>query len=315
MNSVDLFSFPAPAKKLHNIRKGKRANSVHKNPAKESNLVCDNVEVAAFAPMSIKANTKFLVQVLLHLYDDLSSAEDLALASDGDAVRRAANTLIAPVQRGARLTVDIEVENGHVDVDRQTVAWTGRPAAVNFFVKSGRCNGDCLQMLITVSNSGVPLGQLRFVANIGKHINKKQLCGDQAIAFSKAFLSYASCDRVQVLRAAQLLRLAGLDVFQDVLVLEPGENWSTKIMEEISGCDLFLLFWSNASSKSEWVIKEAEYALACAENSESKTPCIKPVIIDGPPIPAPPRSLKKIHFNDKLQYIIAAAEAERTDSA
>ena len=90
-----------------------------------------------------------------------------------------------------------------------------------------------------------------------------EIRGDKARRSSRAFLSYASCDRARGLFAAQLLELRIAEVFKDVLSLEPGERWGKRLYTEIDNCDLFLLFWSNAASRSKWVVKEAKYALAC----------------------------------------------------
>ena len=69
---------------------------------------------------------------------------------------------------------------------------------------------------------------------------------------------------------------------------------------------MFYLFWSSKAKDSEWVMKETEYALARRMTSETGNPDIIPVIIEGPPPPSPPESLKDIHFNDSLLYVLAA---------
>jgi hypothetical protein len=40
-------------------------------------------------------------------------------------------------------------------------------------------------------------------------------------------------------------------------------------------------------------------------------PDIIPVIIEGPPPPTPPDTLKDIHLNDSLIYVLAGVEAAR----
>jgi TIR domain len=82
----------------------------------------------------------------------------------------------------------------------------------------------------------------------------------------------------------QMLGVAGVRYFQDVLSLEPGDRWERKLNLGIDECDLFLLFWSSAAKRSEWVRKEVAYALARSRGDELLPPEIKPVILEGPPI-------------------------------
>jgi hypothetical protein len=84
-------------------------------------------------------------------------------------------------------------------------------------------------------------------------------------------------------------------------------RWEKELYKHIDECDFFLLFWSHAAKKSEWVIKEAEYALGRQGPDGSGEPDIVPVILDGPPPAPPPDSLKAIHFDDRVSYFIAAS--------
>ena len=127
--------------------------------------------------------------------------------------------------------------------------------------------------------------------------------GEMAGRYNQAFLSNASPDRKEVLKRAQVLSAAGISFFHDVLSLDPGARWEQEIYKAIDGCDLFLLFWSRAAKESEWVIKEAEYALRC--QGEGNTPDIVPVILETPPPLPPPPSLAGIHFNDRIHYLIS----------
>jgi hypothetical protein len=46
------------------------------------------------------------------------------------------------------------------------------------------------------------------------------------------------------------------------------------------------------------------YALNVKNGSEDNPPEIIPIIIEGPPIPKPPKELNFLHFNDKLLYLM-----------
>ena len=133
----------------------------------------------------------------------------------------------------------------------------------------------------------------------------------EAIRYRRAFVSYSSQDRAEVLRRVQAFRIAGLSVLQDVLDLKPGERWERALYHEIDVCDVFLLFWSHAAAASEWVAKEIAYALALKAGSDDRPPAIQPVPIEGPPVPPPPETLRHLHFNDALLAQIQTATAHQ----
>ena len=140
---------------------------------------------------------------------------------------------------------------------------------------------------------------------------------ETARSFRKPFLSYASEDRVHVLRAAQLLEALKMQYFQDILKLSPGDRWERRLYAEIDSSDVFLLFWSRNAQQSEWVIREAEYALERAKApSPTQAPLeIVPVLLEGPPPPLPPPSLSGIHFNDPIRHVIFAEESVDAEKA
>jgi hypothetical protein len=52
--------------------------------------------------------------------------------------------------------------------------------------------------------------------------------------------------------------------------------------------------------------------VARQNGSPDEEPDITPIILEGPPVPQPiPDSLKHLHFNDHLIYLISATERER----
>lgn len=145
---------------------------------------------------------------------------------------------------------------------------------------------------LLVANS-VPLGHIKFKLNVRTHgadSHRTTDLGDHAKHYEMAFISYATTDRTEVLKRVQILREFGMRYFQDVLDLEPGQRWAKQLYKHIDECDLFLLFWSSAAKASEWVLKEAEYALNRQRGDPDAPPAIHPVIIEGPPIVPPPRS-------------------------
>jgi hypothetical protein len=198
-----------------------------------------------------------------------------------------------------------------VDDPTQQIAWAGQPQACRFVIDipdSARDAEYIVRARILVDS--IPRGNLAFklTAAAAALPALPGLTGT-ATDYKRVFLSYASADVAKVLQCAQVLQAAGMTYFQDLLELKPKEQWEPRLFEEIDRCQLFLLFWSSHAAKSEWVLREAEYALARQSKSRmAAIPEITPVVLEGPPVPAPPESLRHIHFNDPIRYVISAVE-------
>jgi hypothetical protein len=275
----------------------------------------DEVDVSAFAPDRVRAGESALVQVYLHLIDQAEAVADRASAADVEARLRGQTTLGLELARGTR--VDVMLDGGGLAVDEpiQPLIWRGRPCAVQFVVKAG-ADAAAGRAVLTARAlvDGVPLGRLSFSMAVAPAEDaapaQVDLRGEAARRYTRAFLSYSSPDRPQVVKTAQTLRATGIAYFQDILSIEPGAAWRERLFAEIDRCDLFLLFWSSAAAGSDWVRREAEYALARRRASSDASPDIRPIVLEGPPVPPPPPSLAELHFNDMLRYVVAATELE-----
>src|SRR5262249_5880813 len=196
-----------------------------------------------------------------------------------------------------------------IDGAVQHLVWRGEPQAVQFGVGVPRDRDPgCLLGTVTVSNDGGPLGHVTFKLAVveagGQRGGEPVPVGDAAHRYRKAFVSYASADRPEVVKRVQMLARLGIDYFQDVLSLEPGERWARELYRHIEESDLFLLFWSTAARNSEWVHKELRHALRLKGDGDHALPAIQPVVIEGPPPPPPPLELAHLQFNDYLLYFI-----------
>ena len=244
------------------------------------------------------------------------------------------------IERGQRIDVTLDAPGLNIIEPFQFIIWRGKPLSCPFLVSIPR--GSDLRtyhLRAQIRANSIPIGMLLFSlkvqedtrllalleehtpgtdykalsANLDAGIQPRrfaQIQGDRAKRYTRAFLSYASTDRAEVLKRAQILKVLRIEFYHDLLSNEPGVIWEPKIFEEIDRCDLFLLFWSSDARKSKWVVREAEYAVGLRKQSSENLPDITPVILEGPPVPRPPNSLKDIHFNDALRYIISAVEAE-----
>ena len=92
------------------------------------------------------------------------------------------------------------------------------------------------------------------------------------------FISYSREDESLVTPLSKMLQVGRDDlVFQDVLVLKPGQQWNNEILAAIDQCDFFFILWCQHSSKSEYVSKEMDAAINSGKN-------IVPILLDNTPL-------------------------------
>jgi hypothetical protein len=267
------------------------------------------VDCTVFAPPRVGPVCTFLLQAFLHAPSDAAAEEARRRALDADpqAGRRGGVSLPLDVAPGSRIDLHLEWPGLQVDEPDATLRWSGRLLAAQFEVTVPAATpvGAAVGRL-RVAVDGMPAGTLRFQVAVsaaaGDASSVAQALPGQPTRYRRAFVSYSSLDRAEVLRRVQAFRIAGIEVFQDVLSLDPGERWARGLWTAIDDCDLFLLFWSEAARRSEWVAREIAHALARkgGQADADTPPAIQPVPIEGPPIPLPPLALGALHFNDAL---------------
>jgi uncharacterized protein YjbI with pentapeptide repeats len=270
----------------------------------------DPVDCTVFAPPSVTRDDWLSVQVYAHRPDQREEAKRLAREIDRQARRRGFKSLAVTIERGTTLRFHIQVPGFKFATPTESLFWQGRPDYVHF---TAQCPSEVpigsVIGKVTVSRDSLPIASIMFKLEI---VEKREAyrgptlpVGDKVRRYKNAFISYASKDRPEVLKRVQMLRLARIRYFQDVLKLEPGDRWEKKLFRHIDRCDLFLLFWSTSAKGSEWVLKEARYAMNRKGGDDLAPPDLIPVIIEGPPVPEPPEDLAHLHFNDYLIYFTA----------
>src|SRR5262249_17953114 len=156
------------------------------------------------------------------------------------------------------------------------------------------------------SIDGIPIGRIAFNRPVASRFSFADLWADltapRLSRFKRAFFSYSHSDRKAVLGKADEFRRLGIEFFQDILSLDPGERWKSRLWSEIDRCDVFILFWSKAASESEFVLKEADRAWRRWARSGGKRPSLMPEILEHPS-PVPTEAwLAEFHLDDAKYY-------------
>lgn len=99
----------------------------------------------------------------------------------------------------------------------------------------------------------------------------------------KIFISHNKADRVTARMFAIALVEQGVDVWFDEWEIRPGDSITGGIEKGISNADVFVLIWSKAASKSNWVDTELRATLRRRVDDTGLK--IIPVILDDTPLP------------------------------
>jgi hypothetical protein len=265
----------------------------------------NQMECSVFAGPHVERGSSLFIQAFLHRPDQADHVAAMAAQFDTDARIRGSNPVNADVAIGTVVWLELTAPPGIVVGERvQQVVWRGRSTSVAFEAGVPRDYGEAsFVATIQVSIDSVPCGKVRFKTVIGPD----RAAGPLPVRgirnwerYCSAFISHSSKDRDEVLKRVQMLKRLRIEVFQDVLSIEPGEEFAPLIYRRIDECDVFFLFWSTAAKASTWVHNELTHALARRKPENGDLPDLVPVILEGPPAPLPPPELAHLNFNDPI---------------
>lgn len=278
----------------------------------------DAVEASVFGSPRLARGDNRLVQVFVHRAELRDEARAAATEVDETARRLGYRTLGVTIAPGTELTFVLEMPRLQIADNVLRMVWTEWTESVAFAVTaSDECPLGMAIGTLTVAVDSVPIGHITFQIEIvkagdtaGRRVEDLDVLATNARRYRKAFISYASQDRNQVLARVQMLQPLGVDYFQDVMHLSPGDRWAKELYRHIDACDVFYLFWSSNAKASEWVLKELRYAYELKHHDEDAPPRIQPIPIEGPPPVQPPTGFEWLHVDDPVLYFRVADQPD-----
>ena len=226
----------------------------------------DPLNVAVYAPKEVKVGDEFLLDVWTFLSGQRAKVKNLARRAGGIQAGEETNSLI---ERGAVLTLEMEIPGRKIENSVRTFVWTGTETCESFICSmEPQGYGQSTYSVrgnVVLKAGGSRIASADFYLRVSdKTAEEKSQVSERCNIPTAAFASYASDDRIEVMRGVEGLRKAAphMDIFIDVTLLRSGEDWKRKIEAYISVSDIFYLFWSSAAARSEWVEKEWRFALA-----------------------------------------------------
>jgi hypothetical protein len=285
----------------------------------------DEVHCTVFAPPAARPGDMLKVQVFAHLEEQAKLLAALAAERDEEAREGGSEALKGQIERGKELTFTLDMPGLKVKESERSLVWNGEPDSVRFTVTVPEdSKPKVVWGTVEILYESVPVGEVEFkfkvlgdaaqeVAPVVAPVVAPPPAEQTEVMFTKAFISYSRKDSEMVLEKVQMLEAQGIQCYLDMMTFRSGEDWKQMIDHYIDECDVFFLFWSNASKSSPEVDKEIRYALQRREKS-SPRPVIKPIPIEGPPVIAPPPHLSHLHFDDRYRYFIKAKQQERLEA-
>ena len=212
----------------------------------------------------------------------------------------------ASLAPGSALVVHLQSPDLEIHQPVRPLFWNGQET-VEFFdctLKPGAGETPLIQGTASITFNGLLIAQIEFHLRGGKTAEPAMAAVPQtAFRPRTAFASYASADRIDVMRCVQGIEKGSsdLDIFVDIDKLRSGDDWEEKLSTYIALSDVLYLFWSKAASESVWVDREWRTGLRLKTLS-----FIDPCPLESPELVPPPQELRRLHFDDRyLRQIYA----------
>ena len=309
--SFEKASFEKPnAQSLDNMLEDKNVldeNNLKKfkNDILSDSVLGEKVLCSAYSPNKVELDEEFIIAAFISYPIQKQEVEEAAFLIDDEIVKRAEKFLNLKIKKGDNILFNLQVDGCEIDEHNQMIVWQGEITSAEFGVRVlPEFKGNKLIAKLNIAVNGIPAGNIKFRIKVEKEkpVYETVDAPIKTTLYKKAFISYASVDRNEVLRRTQMLSASGISYFQDIMNLKPGELWENSLYKEIDNCDVFYLFWSSSAKNSKWVKEEYKYAQNL--KASGKEIEIIPIPIEGPPAPLPPNELSHLHFNDGFLYFI-----------
>lgn len=270
-------------------------------------------DAVAFAPKALRRATPELIQISVHQTKHAARVVRQVRQADPSAKSVQTPLGLGAVKAGASIGVALQVMGAQYDGRIQRQTWIGTPLLFPFSVDAEDVKQVVIIARLFVGDAEV--GTIAFKRPVTRARAKRAAGAPTPLRRHKrVFLSYSSKDRDVVSKIATAYRAAGVQHFWDRTSLESGEEWSPRLRKEIERSDLFHLCWSKAAAQSEWVEKEAKYALVRRRRSGGKHPNITVQMLDGPPWAPHPKALDSINFDDFVRAAVVGYARGETDA-
>lgn len=202
------------------------------------------------------------------------------------------------VVRRTKLKITPKVDEIVFTPSAQDVVWNKDIQEVNFELEAslnatGPKLGSVEVYLDTFLIAQIPLSFN--IRDLDPNESVEPITTTCATIFNSIFVSYSREDFSIVASCMAAYEALGIYVYIDIKSLKSGDLWSSMLCTFIRKSDLFQLYWSHTSSKSQYVEREWKHALTLINAGEKGKTFIRPLRWEEK-WPAPPNELSSINF-------------------
>jgi hypothetical protein len=212
--------------------------------------------------------------------------------ADGQlAVPREGEITLIPVVEGVEFDPERRTFRWVEDVHQETFLLRARPEAEGTTVRGRMAAYLGVILLAEVDIS------IRVDAALGTDPASNRPEPSSANAYRRIFASYSRRDREIVRQFELFVEALGDRYLIDVRNLPAGADWRAGLRTLIHDADVFQLFWSRNSMRSEHVREEWEYALSLNRPAFVRPTYWDEPMPESPSEGLPPETLRRLHFH------------------
>jgi anti-anti-sigma factor len=260
----------------------------------------EEVNFSAFYPREVAVEKWYTLLVYTYVPSALEDVRRDASKFEDEIgeIHETKPTSSTQLARGTQVTVVPACEGVTFNPERVTFQWLEDQHRAQFRLRADASMADMAgNAQVTIYVGPLIVGTLKMgmlfneaEANLG-FVRSEEVNG-QMYRQDDIFISYSHLDTEIVKNCKKAYEALGHNVLIDFETLRSGQKWNAELMRMIERANIFQLFWSENSSKSEYCRQEWQHALKLNRGEGF----IRPVYWKEP-LPKPPPELSDVHFD------------------
>ncbi|MCC6972848.1 MAG: toll/interleukin-1 receptor domain-containing protein [Anaerolineae bacterium] len=274
--------------------------------AVEETPAAEEVRFTGFSPAKAQVRQWYSLLVYSHVEAALEQVRqdaDRFKPYMGGTVREARKSPVAQLQRGTELTLIPQCTGVKFNPERIVFNWLEDIHRADFRFRGENDDLELENINVSVYTGPVNLASLK----LGVEFTLDELVsamesvpqhpmGAEIYTASQIFPSYSHDDEPIVIACRNAYKALGYEFLRDRDKLRPGEPWNDRLMTFIDQANIFQLYWSARSAKSEYCRQEWQHALGLIQSGRKPADFIRPVYWDRDAFVNPPPELGNLHF-------------------
>ena len=198
---------------------------------------------------------------------------------------------------GSTLTFVPQVEGVEFNPRSRSFQWLEPVHTEEFRMRaSSSLDGQRARGTMSVYFGSIIIAEVHLSIRVGGREPETGAGADHARPFRRIFVSYSHRDAAVVEQVATFLSTTGDEFVRDIRDLHAGEVWEDRITDMIGSADIFQLYWSSNSMRSEFVRREWMYALSLGRQYFVRPTFWEQPMPELPELNLPPEELRRLHF-------------------